>query len=322
MVNVHFGSRRGFTLVELLVVIAIIGVLVALLLPAVQQAREAARRMQCSNNLKQIGLALHTYHDVHNAFPAGFWRQSYDISTFAGPGWGWGAAILPQIEQGARFDALGVTTKFADDSAATLALSQPLIPAYRCPSAPGEDINEVLVSGSAKSPHGLSNYKGVFGSRNSQGKYDIPADCDINQASCIKGGDGIFSANSSVKMRDVTDGTSNTVFIGEIAFGPNGKTNSSGKAISYLGAVWIGVTPSGASSNVATFQTLRGVDSDGNPEESYKINGTNTRSFSSHHPGGAQFALGDGGARFFAETTDGTMLFRYASRNDGQVITE
>ncbi|PQO41914.1 DUF1559 domain-containing protein [Blastopirellula marina] len=322
----RFGSlRRGFTLVELLVVIAIIGVLIALLLPAVQQARESARRMQCSNNLKQIGLAMHTYHDVHGAFPAGFWRRTpYTLSTFGGPGWGWGAAILPQIEQNARFEALNINNgAYTSDDAAVLQYSQPLIPGYRCPSAPGKDVNDVMVSGSATYSHGLSTYKGVFGDKNTQASYSDNKDgCDIAQGSCVNGGNGMFSANSSVKLRDVTDGTTNTVMVGEIAFGPNGAKDASGNAISYLGAVWIGVTTSGAKSNVATFQTLRGIDANGNTERSYVINGTNSRSFSSHHPGGAQFVLSDGSARFYSATIDQLMINRISARNDGQVIED
>ncbi|PQO40397.1 DUF1559 domain-containing protein [Bremerella cremea] len=317
------SSRRGFTLVELLVVIAIIGVLIALLLPAVQQAREAARRMQCSNNLKQIGLALHTYHDVHNAFPAGFWRQTpYTISTFAGPGWGWGAAILPQIEQNARFEALNISNgAYTSDDVAVLQYSQPLISGYRCPSAPGKDVNDVMVSGSATYSHGLSTYKGVFGDLNTQATYSgNPDGCTRAQGSCVDGGNGMFSPNSSVKMRDVTDGTTNTVMVGEVAFGPNGTKDNSGNPISYLGAVWIGVTPSGASSNVATFQTLRGVIASGATSREYIINGTNARSFSSHHPGGAQFVLSDGSARFFSATIDQVMINRISARNDGQVL--
>src|SRR5882757_265195 len=98
----------GFTLVELLVVIAIIGVLVALLLPAVQAAREAARRMKCQNNLKQFGLALHSYHDAYGRLPASYYRvwppPSGSTSTFGTPGWGWGTMILPRLEQQALFD--------------------------------------------------------------------------------------------------------------------------------------------------------------------------------------------------------------------------
>src|SRR5687768_201165 len=98
------SSRRAFTLIELLVVIAIIGILVALLLPAVQQAREAARRTQCKNNLKQLGLALHNYHDQHKLLPPGYVSDYTTAGTDTGPGWGWAAMILPQIDQGPLFN--------------------------------------------------------------------------------------------------------------------------------------------------------------------------------------------------------------------------
>src|SRR5712672_3144627 len=104
----NLRSKRGFTLIELLVVIAIIAVLIALLLPAVQQAREAARRTQCKNNLKQLGLALHGYHDAFQVFPPGYVAGSpfKDGETDTSPGWGWPAMILPQFEQGALHDSI------------------------------------------------------------------------------------------------------------------------------------------------------------------------------------------------------------------------
>ena len=141
--------RRGFTLIELLVVIAIIAVLIALLLPAVQQAREAARRSQCQNNLKQVGLALHNYHDIHNQFPMAFIRASDVART---EGWGWGAMILPQLEQGNLYDTLGVSRYRLTDVLAGMkpdlatvaqrtAIFQTRLSVYICPS----DDNDGLV---------------------------------------------------------------------------------------------------------------------------------------------------------------------------------
>jgi len=313
-------SQAAFTLVELLVVIAIIGILIALLLPAVQQAREAARRMQCQNNLKQMGLAMHNYHDTNNCFPAGFYRRSYSYSTFSGPGWGWGTMILPQIEQNNRYEALQVMDQFCSDDAAILQYSQPLIEAYRCPSAPGTDLNDAFKNSDSEPSHGLSNYKGVFGDLNTQYNYSGD-DCSYYQGSCIDGGNGMFSANSATKFRDVTDGTTNTVMIGEVPNGPNGTRNSSDELVDYKGAVWVGVTLGGASSNVATHQTLRGVVSSGSTSNVYKINGTNSYSFGSHHPGGAQFVLSDGSVRFFTENMDGVSVNRIANKEDGEVIS-
>ncbi|MEW4453502.1 DUF1559 domain-containing protein [Bremerella sp. JC817] len=315
------AKRAGFTLVELLVVIAIIGILIALLLPAVQQAREAARRSQCQNNLKQMGLAMHNYHDTYGCFPAGFYRRSYSYSTFSGPGWGWGAMILPQIEQNNRYEALNVMNQFASDDPAILEYSQGLISTYRCPSTPGGDVNPEFKNSDSEPSHGLSTYKGVFGDLNTQ--YNYPDDdCGYYSGSCINGGNGMFSPNSATKFRDVTDGTTNTVMIGEVPFGQNGTRNSSDDLIKYLGAVWIGVTTGGASSNVATHQTLRGVTSSGAQSAEYKINGTNQYGFGSHHPGGAQFVLSDASVRFFTENMDGVSVNRIASKDDGQVIGE
>lgn len=322
--------RRGFTLVELLVVIAIIGVLIALLLPAVQQAREAARRMHCSNNLKQMGLALHNYHDVHGSFPAGYYRHNNDasVSAFNGPGWGWGVMILPQIEENNRFDALNVNAQPASDNAAILPLSQAPLSAYRCPSAPGGDLNESFPNSSTAPAHGLSTYKGVFGDRNTQASYSTSLpNCSYYAGSCVDGGNGVFSPNSKVKFRDITDGTSNTVMVGEVPYGPNGTTNSSGTMIDYRGAVWIGITSNGNStagvrSNVATIQTLRGIIASGATSKEYVINGTNSNAFGSHHAGGAQFVLADASARFIAETLDAAVVNRIATRNDGEVVGE
>ncbi|MEW4565449.1 DUF1559 domain-containing protein [Bremerella sp. JC770] len=313
-------SQAAFTLVELLVVIAIIGILIALLLPAVQQAREAARRMQCQNNLKQMGLAMHNYHDTNGCFPAGFYRRSYSYSTFSGPGWGWATMILPQMEQNNRYEALQVMDQFCSDDAAVVEFSQPPIDAYRCPSTPGTDLNDAFKNADTEPSHGLSTYKGVFGDLNTQYNYSDD-DCAYYQGSCIDGGNGMFSANSATRFRDVTDGTTNTVMIGEVPFGPNGTRNSSDELVDYKGAVWVGVTTGGASSNVATHQTLRGVISSGSTSKVYKINGTNSYAFGSHHPGGAQFVLSDGSVRFFTENMDGVSVNRIANKEDGEVIT-
>ena len=145
---------RGFTLIELLVVIAIIAILIALLLPAVQQAREAARRSTCKNNLKQFGIALHNYHDIYNYFPgamvsAGPITNAYGSGTYGTEGthalWGWGAAILPQMEQTPLFQKMGVNSSTLHNAAAnatTLAAMQNTFPAYRCPSDTSPDTND------------------------------------------------------------------------------------------------------------------------------------------------------------------------------------
>jgi len=148
-------------LVELLVVIAIIGILVGLLLPAVQAAREAARRMQCSNNLKQFGLAMHNYESAIRRFPASFYR-AWPTSmggTFGTPGWGWGTMILPYLEQNALYNSLDVGTARLDVRIPAIKqLGQTRLPGFRCPSDSGEALN------ANRANFATSNYIAVFGS--------------------------------------------------------------------------------------------------------------------------------------------------------------
>ena len=159
MLNFRMKRRRGFTLIELLVVIAIIAILIALLLPAVQQAREAARRTQCKNNLKQLGLAMHNYHDVHRAFPMG-WVNDFSSRSPTENGsdtidghfgatddvaqWAWSVYLLPFIDQAPAFESLGVNT-LRGSQAITVAASRDIMtspfPSFRCPSDSGQDIN-------------------------------------------------------------------------------------------------------------------------------------------------------------------------------------
>src|SRR5438552_13182089 len=130
------GIRRGFTLIELLVVIAIIAILVALLLPAVQKVREAAARTQCQNNLKQIGLACHSYHDTKHSLPAGYRAVSpySDGATDTMPGWGWAAFLLPHLEQDNLFRSLSLALPI--EHPANAAAVQQVLPLFLCPSDP------------------------------------------------------------------------------------------------------------------------------------------------------------------------------------------
>lgn len=313
--------RNAFTLIELLVVIAIIAILVALLLPAVQQAREAARRSSCKNNLKQLGLALHNYHDVHNVLPPGYLRYDYTESTFDGPGWGWGAMILPQLEQGGIYDALRMDERALTDTADILQYTQTPLSVFRCPSMPGGLYNERLMSSSATDGIALASYKGVFGDNNAHYN-ESSDDCPLVLGSCISAGNGAFSANSSVRFRDITDGLSNTVVVGEVPYELNGTVNSSGTDVDYKGSVWAGVSSASSRSNVAVIETLRGETSSGSISTLYRINGTSTFSFGSHHDGGAQFLMGDGAVRFVSENTASSIINDLSARADGSVLGE
>ncbi len=292
------AARTGFTLVELLVVIAIIGILIALLLPAVQAAREAARRAQCSNNLKQIGLALHNYHDTHKTFPTGFFRDGAgNRESYA-----WSALSLPFMEQQAIYDRLQVTRAFLyrnlTDFAGNPAQLDPLVaaattplPTFMCPSDTGfvepglihanRDFRDgigVLAAGLGNWKPGVSSYPGVAGHRD------------------VANGDntGIFWRNSRVKLRDILDGTSNTLAVGER------------DTKHCRGGSWVGIRNPNATGNRGVFVAV-GTSwpkiNQPDPPIAWSTNNVGCGSgFSSMHPGGAQFLLCDASCRFIAET--------------------
>ncbi|QDU64334.1 Type II secretion system protein G precursor [Planctomycetes bacterium Pan216] len=307
-------NRRGFTLVELLVVIAIIGVLVALLLPAVQQARESARRMQCTSNLKQMGAALHNYHDAHGKFPPGFITDT---------GWAWGSFLLPYLDRMDLYDRLNVNGIMdVRSSNPTLRdLCRTKLPIYLCPSdSPGSKVSQnphgpVNILGTGGNQIGLSNYLGISGT------FDIR--CWSTNV------DGIFYFNSAIGIPDITDGTSKTIAIGERAV----STNNTSAA---RGANWAGTSsPS----------TKCWDNSGGNPPDHIRFRETTllatragwslintpagyTRGASSLHPGGANFLLADGAVTFISDVIDSSnnsganmsTYQRLGSRNDGKIV--
>jgi prepilin-type N-terminal cleavage/methylation domain-containing protein/prepilin-type processing-associated H-X9-DG protein len=216
---------HAFTLVELLVVIAIIGVLIAIMLPAVQAARETARRLQCANNLKQIGLALHNYHDSHAAFPAGYLSVNGPggPADDKGPGWGWASAILPYMEQEGLHHQIRFDKDITDPLNATARATA--ISAFLCASDAGKPTFQVDSAGDSSSGNttpvtgsdgrpvvvGHSNYVGIFGNPEitPDPGYLLPdPDRDPTHR-------GMFFRNSRVRIAEVMDGTSNTLFVGE-----------------------------------------------------------------------------------------------------------
>ncbi len=309
-------KATGFTLVELLVVIAIIGVLVGLLLPAVQAAREAARRMQCSNNLKQIGLAMHNYADTHRKFPASFYRAWPTTlgGTFGTPGWGWGTVILPFMEQTNLFNSLNVGQWRADGRIAAIKLlGQTPLSTYRCPSDSGAAQN------ANRANFATSNYIAVFGSLYDQA---APSAGALVYGSRENAGTGIFSPNSAIRFGDISDGTSNTAMVGEMCYGPNGVKDSTGTVRRYNGGVWIGAYDDTlATSNVSTQLSLCGFAAGANVRFRKLNTPDSSNAFSSAHSGGVQFVFGDGSVRFVSQNTDGMMMDRMADRADGEVLT-
>jgi len=328
----RMDRRRGFTLVELLVVIAIIGVLIALLLPAVQQAREAARRMQCSNNLKQFGIALHNYHDTYGSFPPGYVHQ--EAIGGDGSSWSWGSQILPFIEQNALADSLNVGSQPLTDALtdATLVdlMKQP-VQAFLCPSATGPNPNtgHVLRKASGTESVATSNYVG----NNTSHKWHSGGrlvGSTVGQESQWSNGPGanhaptgIFWRNSKNGMRDITDGTSNTIAIGERCWRLN---NPAGGQFECNAAVVIGADHK---NEQLWIRTVLG----GGAVPINHAHNQCSYGFASRHPGGAMFALCDGSVRFLSETIDhspaatgsggsfnNSTFEKLLARNDGQPI--
>ncbi len=193
-------GRPAFTLIELLVVIAIIGVLVALLLPAVQSAREAARRAQCSNNLKQIGLALHGYHDSYRTFPAGGWIPSAAFPKNARMNMGWAAAILPGLEQRALYDALNFGHPYQD--AANSTAGHTVLSVYLCPSEPRTSLWHRATGDPFD--YADADYGGMYGPRGLRGPGDVNSPPR-----------GAMIFNQCLSLAEIRDGTSQTIQVGE-----------------------------------------------------------------------------------------------------------
>lgn len=305
---------RGFTLIELLVVIAIIAVLVALLLPAVQQAREAARRSSCKNNLKQIGLALHNYHDTHGSFPSGWigvdTQMSPNLADVEGAsGASWQLMILPFMDQSPLYNQLDFSAYISQDSGlpntpnANSVLYTATITGFRCPSDSGPERWDIGEEGSpttiVQSNLPNANYPGVFGTTEIH-------DCESVGLGNNCWGNGVFGHNSAYKMRDLVDGTSNTFLVGERATRlqvPPGEP-------AHL-STWVGVIPEGEE---AFARILGGTDHPPNDPAGH------LEDFSSFHEGGAQFVFGDGRVRFISENIDEGVYQALATRQGGEVV--
>jgi prepilin-type N-terminal cleavage/methylation domain-containing protein len=284
----------GFTLVELLVVIAIIGILVALLLPAVQAAREAARRMQCTNNMKQIVLSLHNYHDVNNRIPQSSNGGNGTASYLC--------RLLPFIEQQNLFDQLTF-----DNVSYTynLGVSETAVSTFLCPSGP-------TVYSAREDNCYTTHYYGNAGPIGINPKTDVEYERDYSRENTGSFGEyatqGIFLLRSTLRFRDVTDGLSNTIGVGEVSYEEYPFYRAWIRGLYWYNGVALLSTKNhrwpinAAKSGVLTMKFNNG-------------------GYGSEHPGGAVFGFMDGSVTFLSDTADMTVYRSLASRNGAEVAT-
>jgi prepilin-type N-terminal cleavage/methylation domain-containing protein/prepilin-type processing-associated H-X9-DG protein len=315
-------SRRGFTLIELLVVIAIVGVLMGLLLPAVQMAREAARRTSCTNNLKQIAVATHNFHNDHGRFPTGARLPVYvgDVPTGATNLW---VELLPYFEQGNLHDKWDYDDNRNNVAGGRTAIQAQVIGILLCPSDPlPETVMEftVLIAPPwAWGFYGMSSYGGSSGKRSTPFGA-APAFPGI-------GRDGIFWIGSRVGSKDITDGTSNTLLYGERLhrdpefdrLQPVLNPQLGIHPIARVG-MWSHVAGGGVMTNVtlhaaAPINYKMPHDGDG------FASSNRICAFGSGHPGGANFAFADGSVRFLSERTSLRILQALSTRRGGEVVS-
>jgi prepilin-type N-terminal cleavage/methylation domain-containing protein len=315
----------AFTLIELLVVIAVIGILIALLLPAVQKVREAANRTQCVNNLKQLGLAMHNYHDVNKSFPVG---NTYASPTITGnEGYSWMIFLLPFIEQGNFYSKWSFSVGWNDPANRTL-MTGVIIKTYICPSSPlpplatYPDVQKMTVSYTGVSGSALDNCEGgVYGG--------------------LVSGGGILFPNSMVRVADVTDGTSNTLMIGEQSDTLHDTTGKplfdvTFQTVPYnsqcywgwnMGSTGTGTPPNwmvGLDNRTWNITTIMYPINQWGKQPGAGLttcDGNSNYPFMSAHPGGVYGLLCDGSVQFLSNNLPLLTLEQLASRADGSVVT-
>lgn len=345
-------KKRGFTLVELLVVIAIIGVLVALLLPAVQAAREAARRMSCGNNMKQIGIGLQNYHDTFLSMPYGARSRYVNATTPGGYGPSFFVGLLPFCEQQSMFSLMDAQEKLGNtfDTAAMTAPAHNAKIAYMsCPSSP----LPILEIPDTTRAHNLqvSSYVGIAGAvAGGQVSTTDPVFAETRVTAADYGGaisyGGMLTLNNAYNMAAATDGTSSTMIVGEISDffysgtaqlrvridGSSVGTQPNGKGGWWMLGASTGQSTTGGTAiaqNVYNLTTIaaQGAGYNGKGQNvAHNANGIGERAQNnplvSGHPGGAMSVFVDGHVQLINKSTNYVILKRWATRDDGQTIQE
>ena len=307
----QFRARSGFTLIELLVVIAIIAVLISLLLPAVQQARETARRSQCRNNLKQIGLSVQNFHDVKGALP----------SSRLGPQHAsWFVQILPYIDQTALYKQWSLNDTYYLQRPTTRTTS---VPMFYCPSRRTHMLSSQFEISTTSLPD-TQPYPGALGDFAANGGQHVDAIVDnplcngtMCQAQSQLSGSQIVSTQSRTGLRDLKDGTSHIFLAGEKHV-PESRFGQSGGQGD--GSIYNGDFP-------RSYNRLAGRDNVGQPRFKLAANGEDLSGpwhcrFGSHHPGMVQFVFADGHVAALNVTTDVDVLNKLAVRNDGKPVED
>ncbi len=319
--------RQAFTLVELLVVIAIIGVLIALLLPAVQQAREAARRMQCTNNQKQIGLALHNYHDTYGKMAYNAVPQLGSVGDRQrGPSWL--VRILPFVEQNAAYDQFvfaGDWTMQDGPSPNAAILGQLRVPGFNCPSSPLPETEKQGTNANGEVELQVVNYVGITGSYWQGGTRNVVSTSPQDSSY----GDSVYngmivplsSKSNAISLASVTDGTTNTMMVSEQSdyFYNASGTKIARRSSGHAGRSWGNGGGAGTwTANVTTVRYPIATEGGTGNGANYHVN----VALVSAHPGGVLITLGDASVRFLSETVDFAILTGLADRQDGNVLGE
>ena len=308
--RIHFFSTvSGFTLVELLVVIAIIGILVALLLPAIQAARAAARRAQCLNKFKQVGIGIQNYESAVGEYPIGWKHAEFECGLdFFYEGWGWGAFILPYIEQQAIYDNIIITPdggfpRFKDRQNSGNDKIAAIIDLYLCPDDSQRNRVEItnLIFNNNNEDVARSNMAGIadpedFSCATRLGTTDRYPDPEAR---------GILRGWKATKIAEVTDGLSNTILVGEVT----------GQEEEGIYAFWW--------ATASITDTRHGINGAGSvPGGGPGAWRGRHSGLSSYHTGGCHVAIADGSSRFILEDTDQIVLERMVMRADGEIIDE